>query len=180
MVYGLLIVALVLCAFQALRSTRLLVSAIWLAGASALLAVALYGLGAAQVAVMELSIGAGLVTVLFVFAIDIAGDEAIQAHPIVPKLVAGGLVVFSLILLAWMNMPLIGIGIPAPLQSQTEPSFSTMLWQQRGLDVLVQIVLIFAGALGALGLLTDIKPRLATRLAVPVPQSTIAAKETTP
>jgi hypothetical protein len=33
-----------------------------------------------------------------------------------------------------------------------------MLWQQRSVDVLVQVALIFAGVLGVLGLLSGVKP----------------------
>jgi len=40
------------------------------------------------------------------------------------------------------------------------PAFAEMLWQQRGLDVLVQIVLIFAGVLGLLGLLAEVEAPL--------------------
>ena len=36
-----------------------------------------------------------------------------------------------------------------------------VLWHQRGLDVLVQVVLIFSGVLGLLGLLAEVKPPLA-------------------
>jgi len=54
-------------AILAIRTKRLLISAIWLAVASALTAVMIYLLGAPQIAVIELSVGAGLVTVLFVF-----------------------------------------------------------------------------------------------------------------
>jgi hypothetical protein len=35
-----------------------------------------------------------------------------------------------------------------------------MLWQQRGLDVLVQIVLVFAGVMGLLGLLAEVEAPL--------------------
>ena len=64
------------CAALAISAKRLLVSAIWLAGCSALVALLMYLLGAPEIAVIELSVGAGLVTVLFVFAINIAGDES--------------------------------------------------------------------------------------------------------
>ncbi len=66
---------MLICAFMAFRTPRLLISALWLAGCSAILSILLYLMGAYQVAVIELSVGAGLVTVLFVFAISIAGDE---------------------------------------------------------------------------------------------------------
>lgn len=175
MLYGLLMLGIVLCALEALRSPRLIVSAIWLAVASALLAVGLYSLGAAQVAVMELSIGAGLVTVLFVFAIAIVGAESIDEHPIIPKVAAGGLVLLSLLLLAWNNLPLVGVTTASP--PSAESVFSTVLWQQRGLDVLVQIVLLFAGALGALGLLGEVKPRPASLRADQTASSKVPARE---
>jgi hypothetical protein len=41
-----------------------------------------------------------------------------------------------------------------------EPPLTTILWKDRGLDILTQIVLIFAGVLGTLGLLAEAKPPL--------------------
>ncbi len=140
----------VLCAIQAIRATRLLVAAIWLAGVSALVSIVLYVLGAQQVAVIELSVGAGLVTVLFVFAISIAGEEAMAVRAIVPRPVGLVLVVGAVALLAFMALPAMGVGSPV-----IEGSFSQMLWEQRGLDVLVQIALIFAGVIGVLGLIGE-------------------------
>jgi len=55
------------CGVQAIRAKRLLAAALWLAGVSAAVATLMYSLGAYEVAVIELSVGAGLVTVLFVF-----------------------------------------------------------------------------------------------------------------
>ncbi len=73
------------CAIMAIIAKKLLSSAIWLAGTSALVALLIYLLGAPEVAVIELSVGAGLVTVLFVFAINIAGDEPIKLRAIPPR-----------------------------------------------------------------------------------------------
>ncbi len=140
----------VLCAIQAIRATRLLTAAIWLAGVSALVSIALYILGAQQVAVIELSVGAGLVTVLFVFAISIAGEEAMAVRGIVPQPVGLVLVIGAVALLAYMVLPAVGVGSPV-----IEGSFSQMLWEERGLDVLVQIALIFAGVIGVLGLIGE-------------------------
>ncbi len=145
-----LLVGAVICAVQAIRAARLLAAAIWLAGVSAFVAIALYVMGAQQVAVIELSVGAGLVTVLFVFAISIAGEEAMEVGSIIPRPVAWVLVGIAAVLLALMTLPALGVELPV-----VEDSFAEMLWQERGLDVLVQIVLIFAGVLGVLGLLGD-------------------------
>ncbi len=155
----LLVIGFIICAIQAIRAKRLLIAAVWLAGASALVAVLLYVLGAQQVAVIELSVGAGLVTVLFVFAIGIAGEEAMDRHALVPKPLAGAIVILSLLLLAWFNLPLLGIKLPLPVPPSGGLAFTAALWKERGLDVLVQVALIFSGVLGSLGLLSDVKVR---------------------
>ena len=71
--YVLVAAGILICAILAISSKRLLISAIWLAVTSALVALMIYLLGAPQVAVIELSVGAGLVTVLFVFARNFMG-----------------------------------------------------------------------------------------------------------
>jgi uncharacterized MnhB-related membrane protein len=155
-VIALIVAASMLCAFMALRSARLLVSALWLAGASALIALLLYELGAHEIAVVELSVGAGLVTILFVFAISVAGDEQMDASTVIPRPVAIALVVVAAVLLAWFALRQPELVVDKGVAG-TAAGFAEALWQQRGLDVLVQIVLIFGGVLGVLGLLADAK-----------------------
>ncbi len=150
-----LCIAILICAIQSIRSKKLILSAIWLAGVSALLSIILFQMGAPQVAVIELSVGAGLVTVLLIFAIGVAGEEAINAPPILPRALILGLVIAFVLLLGWYSFPL------SPMESpRLEPPFITVLWEERGLDVIAQIVLIFAGVLGLLGLLAEAKPPL--------------------
>ncbi len=148
------VAGLLVCAAQAVRAQRLLHSALWLAGTSALVALEMYLLGAPEVAVVELSVGAGLVTVLFVFAINIAGEEAMSALPIVPRPLAWVLVSMFVVLFGWMTQEILWLHVPSfePLY------FQNVLWGNRLLDVLLQIVLMFAGVLGVLGLLADIHP----------------------
>jgi NADH:ubiquinone oxidoreductase subunit 6 (subunit J) len=150
MLNALLVAGAVVCAIQAIRATRLLVSALWLAGVSALVAIALYRLGAQQVAVVELSVGAGLVTVLFVFAISIAGDDAMEARPLIPIPLALGMVVFFAALLGWMVLPITEVSATA-----VELPFASVVWGDRALDVLLQVVMIFTGVLCLLGLLSE-------------------------
>jgi uncharacterized MnhB-related membrane protein len=152
MLYILLVLMMIVCAIQAIRTRHLLTSALWLAGVSALVALTLYTLGAAQVAVIELSVGAGLVTVLFVFAINIASDEDIDQKSLLPGWLTWGLAGLAVLLLAWLALPLASWGVPVP-----ELSFTNVLWEQRGLDVMVQIVLIFAAVLGLLNILGETK-----------------------
>ena len=166
MVLTLLVAGMILCAIQAIRTPRLLNAAIWLASASALLAIILYRMEAHEVAVIELSVGAGLVTVLFVFAITVAGEEVIasrssgdesvpeERHSPVPALPPRALiwilVTGIVILLGWLILPAISLNGP-----NIQPAFAVVVWEERALDVLVQIVVIFAGVLGVLGLLSE-------------------------
>jgi uncharacterized MnhB-related membrane protein len=154
-----LLIVLLATAFSvaAIRARRLLTSAIWLAGVSALVSIALYLFGARQVAVIELSVGAGLVTVLFVFAISIAGDETVDTHPVIPWPMLIGMSVLFVFLLGWYLLPASINPLPV---TQGEGSLNETLWQNRGLDALVQVVLIFSGVLGLLGLLAEAKPPL--------------------
>ncbi|HOC18701.1 MAG TPA: DUF4040 domain-containing protein [Vicinamibacterales bacterium] len=147
----LIVAATLLCALQAIRSPRLLMSALWLASASALTALLMYLLGAPEVAVIELSVGAGLVTVLFVFAINIAGEEVTDLRALVPRPLAWLAALGAMGLGAWMAIP----GLRAPAGPFPEPAFAAVLWEQRGLDVLLQVVLIIGGVLGVLGLLAE-------------------------
>jgi uncharacterized MnhB-related membrane protein len=147
----LIVIGCLICAIQAIRTKRLLISALWLAGASALAALLLYLLGAPEIAVIELSVGAGLVTVLFVFAINIAGEETFSLQSPFPRLLAWALVVVTIGLLGWMILP--------PVSVQTlggsQPGFSQVLWQERGGDTMLQVLLILAGVLGVIGLLSE-------------------------
>jgi uncharacterized MnhB-related membrane protein len=152
MLYILLVLMMIVCAIQAIRTKQLLTSALWLAGVSALIALTLYSLGAAQVAVIELSVGAGLVTVLFVFAINIASDEDSDKKSVLPAWLTWALAGLAVLVLAWLALPLESLGVPVP-----ELSFTSVLWEQRGLDVMVQIVLIFAAVLGLLNILSEIE-----------------------
>jgi uncharacterized MnhB-related membrane protein len=155
--FNLLIVAAMLgCAFQAVRGTRLLVAALWLAGASALTALMMFRLGAPEVAVIELSVGAGLVTVLFVFAINIAGEE--------PPVALRSLVPTPLAVIAALSA--VGLGAVMALPNLRVESavvqpdrFAKVLWEHRSLDVLLQVVLLIGGVLAVLGLLTQGRAR---------------------
>ena len=106
MTEALLIGMMLVFAVQTIRTPHLLTAALWLAGVSVLLAVFFYRLGAIQVAVVELSVGAGLVTVMFVFAISMAGEEFTPAWANVPRSLAIILVVMIVVLLGMLALPL--------------------------------------------------------------------------
>lgn len=166
MLYGLLFVAVIVCAYGVMRAERLLVSSLWLAATSALAAILLYAYGAAEVAVIELSVGAGLVTVLFVFAFSIVGEDSLDNLTLVPRPLVWALILLIAVLLGWFILPVAGVETSGgPGSGGT--SFAEVLWEQRGLDVLAQIVLIFSGVLGLLGLLADVKVPFERTMPVP-------------
>jgi uncharacterized MnhB-related membrane protein len=148
--YTLFLLGAVFCAYRAIMSRKILSATIYLACVSALVSAVMYLLGAAQVAVMELSVGAGLVTVFLVYAVSVVGDDAMDPPSIIPKPLAFGLMGMVAILLGSMVFP----AIPAYFE-RGSLNLAVSLWQSRILDVWIQIVLIFSGVMGVLGLLSE-------------------------
>ena len=163
-----LTVLTIFCAVNALRANSLLSAAIWLAGVSALTAVFIYTLGAPETAVIELSVGAGLVTVIFVFAISVAGEEAIRVPPLIRHPLAWAISGLTILLLGSLLWPIANL---TPAASPAEATFGVVFWEQRGLDALAQIVLIFVGALTLLSLLGE-RQKTGSETAVSHTQST--------
>ena len=151
--YALFLLGAVFCAYRAIVSKKILSATIYLACISALISAAIYMLGAAQVAVMELSIGAGLVTVLLVYAVSVVGDDALDPPSVVPKPLAFGVVGLVAIVLGWMAYP----AIPASFE-RGSMNLAVSMWQSRVLDVGIHIALIFSGVMGVLGLLSEKTP----------------------
>jgi NADH-quinone oxidoreductase subunit J len=153
-----LVLVAAVCAIKAVRTVHLLHAALWLAGVSAAVTLMLYLIGAYTVAVIELSLSVGLLTILLVFAISMVGADS-------PDIPASKWI--NLPLLAAMLLLVIGLSLPllaAPADTPTgEASYSTTFWQQREADVLAQIALIFAGVLGVLALLTESRQTLTGR-----------------
>jgi uncharacterized MnhB-related membrane protein len=148
--YAALLLVALFCAYRAMVAKRILSAALYLASISACVSAVLYLLGAQEVAVIELSVGAGLVTVLLVYALSVVGEDALDPSSIVLKPLAYCLAAGVAIVLVWLLFPISGIG-----SSLIAPKLAAILWQQRVLDVWVQIVLIFSGVLGILGLLSE-------------------------
>jgi len=150
-----LILLLMLAGFavMAVFLKDLLKAAISLAFMSALLAVLLYRLNSPFAAVFELSVVAGLITVLFVSVIALTREEETAKEARWPAYVFPlALVVFGLIDIKVMhslftNIPQ-GFGNP-------EASFGATLWGVRSLDILGQIAVIFGGVFGVLALLRE-------------------------
>ena len=147
--YAALLLVAIFCAYRAMVAKRILSATLYLASISACVSAVLYLLGAQEVAVIELSVGAGLVTVLLVYALSVVGEDALDPSSVVFKPLAYTLAAGVAIMLVWLLYPVTGIG------SSIAPKLAATLWEQRVLDVWIQIVLIFSGVLGILGLLSE-------------------------
>ncbi len=153
----LLVLAIVICAGLAVRA-RPLMSALWLAGLSALVSILLYRLGAPEIAVIELSVGAGLITVLLAFAISMAEDETMPA-PLVPRPFAWLLVIVAAGALLWLLIPSVSA---VRAVAAAEAPFIIQVWDNRLLDLAVQMAVVIAGVIGVLSLLGETRaPRTA-------------------
>jgi len=148
--YAVFLLGAVICAYRAIVAKRILSATIYLACISALVSAVIYLLGATQVAVMELSVGAGLVTVLLVYALSVVGDDALDPASVIPKPLAFGVVGLVILLLGLMTFPAIQTNL-----DKGSASLASVLWQNRVLDVWIQIALIFSGVMGVLGLLSE-------------------------
>jgi uncharacterized MnhB-related membrane protein len=151
--YGLFLLGAIVCAYRAIVSKKILSATIYLACISALVSAVLYLMGATQVAVMELSVGAGLVTVLLVYAVSVVGDDALDPASVVPKPLAFVMVGLVTILMGFMAFPAVSKNVDTSVLA-----LSIALWKDRVLDVWIQIVLIFSGVMGVLGLLSEKTP----------------------
>lgn len=149
-----IVIGICIAGFQAIESKKLSHSALWLALTSALVSWLMYLLGAAEVAVIELSVGAGVVTILLVFAINIVGDQKDETKPLVPRFVAMFIILASLILLGSMLIPIRQSDL---LIVTSTSAFAKSMWEDRILDTMLQIILLFTSVLGVLSLMEDRK-----------------------
>ncbi len=129
----------------------LLYVAVSLATMSAILALVLFRYGANIAGVFELSVCAGLITVLFISTVSLTrdSDRAVEARlPVyfVPLfvLIFIGIVFF---IIRWLAH-----SMPAAIVPQPSGTFQRVFWEIRSSDIYGQIGLIAAGVFGILSL----------------------------
>jgi NADH-quinone oxidoreductase subunit J len=146
-----LLIGLVIFSVLAILLKDLLRSAISLALASLVLGIIFFRMGAPYAGVFEISVVAGLVTVLFILAIALtkSGEEVRES-----RLVN---VVFPLVFVAFLAIDalvmkgLIG-KVPALASGAEAGTFGEVLWKGRTLDLVGQIAVILAGVFAVLAL----------------------------
>lgn len=147
---------LVLAALWAVMSVRIMMSVIGLAAVSVAVSLLMFRLDAPYAAMFELSVCAGLISVIFFVAVSFTKRltaEDVRAHRKerlrktvwLPFLLAG----IAILLVARLKSP--GLE-PAPVPGG---DVRTLLWGGRHLDLIGQIVVLLAGAFGVVVLFKE-------------------------
>ncbi len=151
-VITIVLVLMVLAALWASLTTLLLRATIGLALTSAMLAVVMYSLGAVFAAVLELSVCAGLISVVFVSVISLTQRRPFKDYvtrrlsrmsrfwPLPLVLIAVG------VALTFVHSP-VQFVLPLP---NGDGDVRTVMWTVRQMDLFGQILILLAGVFGVL------------------------------
>ena len=146
----LLLIGLVIFSILSVLVRDLLKAAISLAAASIFLALIFFRMNATYAGVFEVSVVAGLITVLFITAIALTrSDEQVKEskyHLLVFPLFFLALVIIDILVMK--NL----LGKIPVITSPEKGTFGDVLWKERSFDLIGQIGVIFAGVLAVLAL----------------------------
>jgi len=154
-----LLSGLLLAAFWAVMTVRLIRSIVGLALTSVMLSVIMYRLNCPLAAVFELSVCAGLIPVVFIITVSFTATVSKEQLPArrkerfmkfwyLPFIV----IVAGLLLSQYLNIPKIELPLPVYVQN-----VRNVLWNMRSLDLLGQIIILLAGAFGVAVLFKESK-----------------------
>ncbi|MBM3305858.1 MAG: DUF4040 domain-containing protein, partial [Candidatus Aminicenantes bacterium] len=146
-----LLVGLVLFSVLAIVLRDLLKAAISLAVASLLLGIVFFRMNAPYAGVFEISVVAGLITVLFILTIALtnAGEEVRESRIVrwvFPLFFLAFIVIDALVMKGLLQK------IPALPSAPEIGTFGDVLWKGRTLDLVGQIAVILAGVFAVLAL----------------------------
>jgi NADH-quinone oxidoreductase subunit J len=146
-----LLVVMVLAALWASMTSLLLRAAIALALTSAMLAVVMYALGATLAAILELSVCAGLISVVFVSVISLTERRSFKELVLDRKARLRRVWPLPLLLLA-LGIGLSFVRAPVQIVAPAAPGedVRTVLWTLRHADLFGQILILLAGVFGVL------------------------------
>ncbi|MCX5782837.1 MAG: hypothetical protein NTW04_00070 [Elusimicrobia bacterium] len=145
--YHIILALIILSAAAAVMVKDLLISAICLAASSVALTLALFKLNAPWAAVFELSVCAGLITVLFVSAVSIVRKEEQFLREDRLRFYALPFFVGLAGLALWLFAdPMLKAFMPKA-NAEICISVGDMLWTQRWTDLAGQLCILIAGAL---------------------------------
>jgi NADH-quinone oxidoreductase subunit J len=146
-----LLIGLVLFSVLAIALRDLLKSAIALAVSSLLLGIIFFGMDAPYAGVFEISVVAGLITVLFILTIALtkSGDEVRESRLVnwvFPLVFVAFLVIDALVMKGLLGK------VPALASGAESGTFGDVLWRGRTFDLVGQIAVILAGVFAVLAL----------------------------
>ena len=146
-----LLIGVVIFSVLAILLRDLLKSAIALAVASLLLGIIFFRMSAPYAGVFEISVVAGLITVLFVLTIALTktGEEVRESRLLkwaFPLVFVAFIVIDALVMKSLLGK------IPALASGAETGSFGEVLWKTRTYDLVGQIAVILAGVFSVLAL----------------------------
>jgi NADH-quinone oxidoreductase subunit J len=129
----------------------LLYVAVSLATISGVLALVLFLFGANIAGVFELSVCAGLITVLFIATVSLTKDSDQKVETRLPAYFVP-LVILIFVGIDYFIIQWVAHSLPASVVPQSSGTFQRVFWELRSADMLGQIGLIGAGVFGILAL----------------------------
>jgi NADH-quinone oxidoreductase subunit J len=147
----LLLSGLILFSILAILSKDLIKSAISLALASLFLGILFFQMNAPYAGVFEISVVAGLITVLFMLTIALTKAEGDVREPKLARLIFP-LVFVAFILIDVLVMKGLLQKVPALPETSEPGAFGDVLWKQRTFDLVGQLAIILAGVFSVLAL----------------------------
>ncbi len=146
-----LLIGLVFCSILAVFFSDLLKAAISLAGASIFLAMLFFEMGAVYAGVFEISVVAGLITVLFIATISLTMKEeetkqSKRLRLLFPLILIGLILIDFLVMSQYFG----GLGsLAGPVETG---GFGQIFWGGRTFDLVAQIAIILSGVFCVLAL----------------------------
>jgi len=154
-----LLVLLVLIGFYSVITKTLLKAAIGLAAVSAVLTILMFTMNSPLAAVFELSVCAGLITVIFISVISMtkpaAPKDQKESEPnhylkYLPMPIIAALVIWA------MRYYLSDVPVPV-FQAATATDVRHALWALRGVDIFGQLAILFCGVYGVIVLFKELR-----------------------
>jgi NADH-quinone oxidoreductase subunit J len=153
-----ILVLLLLSAVWAVLEPELLRAAIALGVTSVLLALLMFELSSPLAAVFELSVCAGLITVVFVSAISLTrilsrSEELLRTKGRMKRFIWLPVLLIIVAVFLTYNLPLVSLPeLPAPALTDVRE----VLWNTRRFDLLGQVLVVLAGVFGVVVLFKEI------------------------
>ena len=159
-----ILILMVVCALLTVMASDLLKSAIGLAAVSAVLAIIMFHLAAPLAAVFELSVCAGLITVVFISVISLTRpggkDTAVDKKRWGRYIVMPLLILVAVTAVFMIKYPALSAGqaeLTALLTPTAGEDMRQVLWSERSLDLFGQVAVLLTGIFGVVVLFKERK-----------------------